>query len=115
MSAYTYELDDKDKENLSSFANCSLSTTMYKKTNATISTYVENPNLSDAIYDGFTPIVKSINVGFYAVPMLCDYAEYMDEVDARDPNWMYVDKIKWVVDEASDHLFPDNVYPVRMN
>ena len=39
----------------------------------------------------------------------------MDEVDARDPNWMYADKIKWAIDEASDKPFPDNVYPVRSN
>jgi len=41
--------------------------------------------------------------------------EYMSEVDRRDPNWMYVDKIKWEIDEASDHPFPYNVYPVRLN
>lgn len=115
MSAYTYELTKEDKDNLSSFANCSLSTTMYKKTMATLSTMIENPNLANCIYDGFTPIIKNINVGFYAVPQLCDFIEYMDEVDQRDPNWPYVDKIIWQVDEESDRPFPENVYPVRIN
>jgi hypothetical protein len=81
ISSYTYELDDNDKENLSSFKNCNLSTTLSKKVKAQLSSYVENPNLSDYVYDGFTPIIKNLNVGFYAIPQLCDYFEYMDEVD----------------------------------
>jgi hypothetical protein len=99
---------------LSSFKNCNLSTTLYKKVTTTLSTYVQNTNLSDYVYDGFTPMIKNINVGFYPLPQLCDYFEYMNVVDSYDPNWMYVDKIKWIVDEDSTNQFPDNVYPARM-
>lgn len=109
MSSYIYELNDEDKQHLSDFLDCSLSTTMQKKVIAELSTYVQNTNTSDYVYDGFTPIVKNIDIGFYPVPQLCDYVPYMDKVDAKDPNWMYADKIKWAIDEASDKPFPDNV------
>lgn len=115
ISTYTYELNQEDKDNISSFLNKSLSTTMSVETTATLSTLVENTNLSDYIYDGFTPIIKNINIGFYAVPQLCDFVPYMNAVDEMDPNWMYVDKLIWRVDEASDRPFPENVYPVRLN
>ena len=28
-----------------------------------------------------------------------DFKTYIEEVNNIDPNWMYVDKIKWVIDE----------------
>ena len=115
LSSCVYELTEDDKKNLSNFVNNSLSTTIQKQVEVELSTYVENPNLSDYTYNGFTPIVKTIDVGFYPVPQLCDYIPYMDEVDNRDPNWQYADKIKWTIDESSSHPFPDNVYPVRAN
>lgn len=68
MSSFTYELTDEDKQNISAFLSKPLSTTMTQQVTAQLSTMVENPNLSDYVYDGFTPIIKSINVGFYAVP-----------------------------------------------
>lgn len=68
MSSYIYELNDEDKQHLSDFSDCSLSTTMQKKVIAELSTYVQNTNISDYVYDGFTPIVKNIDIGFYPVP-----------------------------------------------
>jgi len=68
MSSYVYALTKEDKEQLSSFKNCNLSTTLRKNVTETVSVYVENPNISDYIYDGFTPIIKNLNIGFYAVP-----------------------------------------------
>lgn len=115
ISSYVYELDDEDKQKLSNFANCNLSTTISKKVRTKLSAYVENPNVSSDVYNGFTPIVKNINVGFYPVPQLCSYVPYMDEVDNMSPNWQFVDSITWTVDEESTRPFPDNVYPTRLN
>lgn len=106
ISSCVYELDEDDKKNISNFLSCSLSTTVQKKVQAETSSYVENPALSsdDTIYDGFTPIIKSLNIGFYPVPQLCDYVPYIEEVDAKDPNWMYFDTVKWTINESSQFV-----------
>jgi hypothetical protein len=60
-------LTEEDLKNLDKFSG-KLSTTIISSFQTTLSTYVDNPNLSDYIYDGFTPIVKNLSIGFYPVP-----------------------------------------------
>ena len=52
---------------------------------AELTSYVPNPDTSTYVYDGFTPIVKSISVGFYPVPQASAFVEYMDTVDNKYP------------------------------
>ena len=70
---------------------------------AEITSWVDNPDLSDTIYDGFTPIIKQIDVGFYAVPQASGFIESIEHTDslplsARD--W-YRDKLIWKIDETT--------------
>ena len=97
LSDCIYKLTDEDKENLSNFVNKDLSTTYQQKVNVTLSTYVDNPDLSDTVYDGFVPIIHSLDVGFYPVPHVSDYVPYMTEVDELDPDWPYVDRLNWTI------------------
>lgn len=115
LSDVVYELTEKDKENLSAFRDKPLSTMMRTETSVEVSSYVDNPEVSDQMYDGFVPQVKSLDFGFYAVDQLCSFDEAMAEIDQRDPDWPWVDRIKWAVDADSPNEFPYNVYPVRTN
>ena len=73
ISAVPYQLTDDDKQNLSAFINNDLSTTVNKKITTTLTAYVENPNTSDAVYDGFVPIAKNIEIGFYPTSDLSNF------------------------------------------
>lgn len=97
LSDHIYELTDEDKTHLSDFADKKLSTSYKEEVSTEMSAYVDNPNVSDDIISGFTPIIKSIDIGFYPVPQLCDYIPYMDEVDNRNPSWPYVDRLDWTI------------------
>ena len=35
----------------------------------------------------------------------------MEEVNNLDPNWMYVDKVKWIVDEDITSPYRGNLLP----
>jgi len=47
-----------------------------------VTAFVDNPDVSSQVYEGFTPIINQLCVGFYPVPYLCsDMAEHMWNVD----------------------------------
>ena len=80
-----------------------LSALSAQEVTAEITSWVDNPDLSDTIYDGFTPIIKQIDVGFYAVPQASGFIESIEHTDslplsARD--W-YRDKLIWKIDETT--------------
>ena len=64
-----------------------------------ISVEVPNPDLSDYVYDGFTPIIKNIEVGFYPTPMISGFVPYINEVDSYQVQWPYVDRLSWNIPE----------------
>lgn len=97
ISDCVYELTNEDKQNLSNFVDKNLSTTYQKKVDVTLTAFVDNPNISNETYDGFVPIVKSIDAGFYPVPQVSDFVQYMDDVDKLDTQWPYVDRISWTI------------------
>jgi hypothetical protein len=68
LSNVVYELTENDIKNISSFSECKLSTMIEKEITGKLTSYIENPDMSDYIYDGFVPIAKNITVGFYPVP-----------------------------------------------
>ena len=107
-----YELTENDMRNLSNFTDYKLSTTIEKTVTEKLSAYVENPDSIDQVYDGFVPIAKNITVGFYPVTDLDNFKSYIQEVNNLDPNWMYVDKVKWVVDEDINSIYKGNLLPV---
>ena len=102
VSACPYELTEEDLKNLDKFSG-KLSTTIISSFQTTLSTYVDNPNLSDYIYDGFTPIVKNLSIGFYPVPQTSNYIEYFTEVDSYpiESQQFYVDRFNWVIEGAN--------------
>ena len=69
-----------------------------------VSTYIPNPDISSNIYDGFTPIIKTIDIGFYVTPTPSDFVEYMEAVDT-----IYRNEIYPISGYISSHAY-DNVY-----
>ena len=55
------------------------------------------------MYDGFTPIVKNLSIGFYPVPQMSNYIEYFSEVDSYpvESQQFYVDRLNWVIEGAN--------------
>lgn len=58
----------------------------------------------DTEYNGFIPAIKQINIGFYPVPLLSDYAEHFEFVDGLSTEGIddspYVDRLVWKIDET---------------
>lgn len=76
-----------------------------------VSAYVPSPNISDQVYDGFTPIIHNIDVGFYAIPRLkSNYNLAMNDIDNMNDSWIGVDRICWKIDEKSTNVHPYAVY-----
>ena len=105
VSCWPYELDADDIANISQFLNehpypdYKLSTILTSNVTAEISVEVPNPDLSDYVYDGFTPIIKNIEVGFYPTPMISGFVPYINEVDSYQVQWPYVDRLSWNIPE----------------
>lgn len=69
----------------------------------------------DTEYNGFVPIIRQINIGFYPVPLLSSYIPHIDWVDALEPQGYdetpYVDRLIWRIDETDgDMLQVGNSY-----
>lgn len=78
---------------------------------AEVTSLVDNPDTSAVVYDDFVPIISQIDAGFYPVPQVSDFIEYMNEVDSYDLSAQpyYVDRIHWKIDLNSTLPFPENV------
>lgn len=76
-----YELTDEDKANISAFLDKPLSTMLEQEVSVETSAWVDNPEVSDQVYDGFVPQVKSLDFGFYAVPQASGFAESFADID----------------------------------
>lgn len=50
-----YELTDEDKANISAFLDKPLSTMLEQEVSVETSAWVDNPEVSDQVYDGFVP------------------------------------------------------------
>lgn len=49
-----------------------------------VETLVQNPDLSAEVYNGFTPIINSLELGFYPTPAMSDFNEYIAEVNSYE-------------------------------
>lgn len=62
----------------------------------------------DTEYNGFIPVIRQVNVGFYPIPLLSDYIERMDFVDSLRPQGIddhpYVDRLIWKIDELDNMI-----------
>ena len=168
ITSHGYELvefddDDEVRKNLSSFDDGNLMMTTFHTsaevesfleienhskvsgyvitdTVSTVTSIVENPDISDDVYEEFAPIINQINVGFYPVPMMSSIPLHMKEVDqyahefyeisgyiscdkygretsgvidSYDTIHPYVDRLIWRIDSESTNPFPDNIYSYR--
>lgn len=113
ISTLTY---DELTSNAKELSNKQLSVSVQQEVTANVSSVVSS-TYDDDIYDGFTPVVNQINVGFYATPQQSGFVEHMDFVDNKlqDPALIstHVDRLIWTIDEASEKQFPDNVVILR--
>lgn len=113
ISTLTY---DELTANAKELSSKQLSVYSNQQVTSLISTVVST-DYSDDIYDGFTPIVNQINVGFYATPHQSGFIEHMNFVDneLEDPALIstHVDRLLWKIDETSDKQYPDNVIILR--
>lgn len=71
-----------------------------------LTTLVPNPDVSSYVYDGFTPIVQTLCVGFYPVPCLSNATEHMAAVDqyTLSDQQFYVDRVVWKIDEPQNAI-----------
>jgi len=53
-----------------------VSATLTSNVTADVTAYVDSPEISDQVYDEFAPIIKSIDVGFYATPRMSSFDSY---------------------------------------
>lgn len=81
-----------------------ISTEISAEVSAEVSSEVST--VIDVIYDGFTPMIQKIDLGFYGVPNGMSYDEYFKRVDAGDilPDYDHFrlsvdqdDKMVWIV------------------
>lgn len=80
-TAYEFSSDDEVLEYLKTSPHNKLSTAVSAAVTTKVTSYVDNPEVSDLVYDDFTPIVNQIDVGFYPVPLVSSIAEHMKVVD----------------------------------
>lgn len=60
--------------------------------------YVDNPDLSDVIYDGFVPLIHKIHSGFYAIPRIStDYIQAMVDIDNYPEPDRFRDVLIWKI------------------
>lgn len=66
-----------------------------------ITSIVDNPEVSDDIYDDFVPTIDQIDIGFYTVPRISDFYESILETDSLplSVQHYYKDRIIWKISE----------------
>lgn len=89
---------------ISTEVSTEISTEISAEVSAEVSSEVST--VIDVIYDGFTPMIQKIDLGFYGVPNGMSYDEYFKRVDAGDilPDYDHFrlsvdqdDKMVWIV------------------
>ena len=103
-SSFIVEIAAKDIDQFQKdYPEAAVSALSTAEITAELTSYVPNPDTSAYVYDGFTPIIKSISVGFYPVPQASGFVKYMDTVDNEYPlsaQHYYVDRFIWKIDEV---------------
>lgn len=79
------EIDDFQKE----YPYSEVSAALTSEVTAEVTSYVDNPDISDDVYEEFAPVIKKIEVGFYPTPLISGFEEYMYEVDNVLPDKIY--------------------------
>lgn len=74
-----------------------LEKTISVEVSSMISSYTSADLSSGPIYNGFTPLIKTVNMGFYPVPYAEDYDAYMSKVDGYVDQDPYVDRLSWTI------------------
>lgn len=82
-AAYEFKDDSEVLEYLAKSSHGKLSTMVSAAVTSEVTSYVPNPEISDLVYDDFTPIINQIDVGFYPVPMVSSIAEHIEVVDTQ--------------------------------
>lgn len=72
------QIDDFQKQ----YPHNEVSSTITCQIDAEITSYVDDPNISDDVYD-FLPIIKKIDIGYYPTPMMSTHIDYMNAVDTN--------------------------------
>lgn len=73
------QIDNFQKEHPDAF----VSATLTSDVTANVTAYVDNPEISDQVYNDFAPIIKRLDVGFYPTPMVSSFDEYISKVDTE--------------------------------
>ena len=71
------EIDNFQKDHPGSCVSATISNNV----TADITSYIDNPEISDQVYDEFAPIIKRIDIGFYPTPIMSSFRAYQKEVD----------------------------------
>ena len=71
------------------YPNLQVSASLTSQVSSEVSEYVENPTISDDVYEEFVPTIKRIEVGFYPTPQMSSFDDYMNEVDNEREDSIY--------------------------
>ena len=73
---HEFQTDDEVMAYLKEYPHNKLSVIKQEEVETALTTIVSSDEYDDGI-----PVIKHISMGFYAVPQLCDFVEYMTSVD----------------------------------
>lgn len=94
----TIKIDDVD-ELKEQYKELTVQLTSYVTSDLT--TYVDSTDESSYVYEGFVPMIQSIDMGFYPTPHISSHVPYMEEVDGYPLSCQapYVDRVIWTIGE----------------
>ena len=116
ISTYVYEFqtDQEVLSYLSAENHNKLSTILSTETSGELTAYINDPEISDEIYDGPRPLIHEIHTGWYGINNLCaDMEQEMDNIDKYRRWDKFKDLLIWKIDGQSTNQFPANVYVER--
>lgn len=94
------EIDEFQKK----YPDMAVSATLEQIVTRPVDTMVNNPELSDTIYDEYTPMITHIDVGFYETHQDMNHIDHMNMTDSIEPlsdqQW-HVDRLIWKISENS--------------
>ena len=109
-----FQTDQEVLSYLSAENHNKLSTILSTETSGELTTYINDPEISDEIYDGPIPLIHEIHTGWYGINNLCaDMEQEMDNIDKYRRWDKFKDLLIWKIDGQSTNQFPANVYVER--
>ena len=90
VSSDVFNVDVKDVDAfLQEHPNAKISAELTSQITADVTAYVDNPEISDYVYDEFVPAIKKIEMSIYPTPTPSSYEEHISIVDSQYDDSIY--------------------------